>query len=72
MYPLSCEACKDCKYHKIDILEWIKTSGVIVKYDTDELIGVPMDYDFQEYNSVLSLHSGCLKNGKNKEEVKIK
>ena len=42
-------------YEEYAVDRWIEENSIMVKRDTDELIGVPVDYYFPEYNSVLIL-----------------
>ena len=39
----------------IAVKKWIEDSGIKVMCDSDELIGIPVDFYFPEYKSVLIL-----------------
>ena len=45
----------DLHYEEIAVKKWIEDSGIKVMCDSDELIGIPVDYYFPEYKSVLIL-----------------
>ena len=45
----------DLHYEEIAVRKWIDETDVRVSYDDDSLIGVPIDYYFPDYTSVLIL-----------------